>query len=451
MISLRMKNYITIIIFSLLFVFNTNLTAQQEKPYVPALENLQAREWFRDAKFGLFIHWGVYSIMAGGGERTGRPNYNEWIMHNKNIPVDRYEKLAGFFYPFRYDPAQWVDLAKKAGMKYITFTTKHHDGFAMYDSKVSNYDIMDASPYQQDIFGKLVEACRAKDIKLFAYYSHLDWHHPDYYPWGNTGQDNGRKPEGDWQKYLDYLNAQVTEIFSNYGPLAGAWFDGIWDKKEADWQLRKTYDIIHQLQPAALILNNHHQQVKPGEDLKGFERAIPGQLNVNGTPTEVDRDYPMEMCQTINQTWGFNLADTTFKSAKEIVQLLSKAAGNDANLLLNVGPQPDGLIQPEFITILTEVGEWLQVNGEAIYGTRMGPLTPQDWGVTTRKEDKVYLHILNEDVSKVDFPEFGERVKKARLLHSGIELEMKRKNGQLILEVPEEERDEFNTIVVLGL
>lgn len=425
--------------------------AQTNEPYVPSPENLEAREWFRDAKFGLFVHWGIYSIMGGGGESTGRPNYNEWIMNTKEIPVNRYEKLAGFFYPIKYDPTQWVDLAKKAGMKYITFTTKHHDGFAMYDSKVSDYDIVDASPYGRDIFGMLASACQAENIKLFAYYSHLDWHHPDYWPLGNTGRHLGHSKGGNWQNYLDYMNTQIEEIFTNYGPIAGAWFDGVWDKKEADWQLKKTYDLIHNLQPAALILNNHHQDVKPGEDLKGFERALPGGLNVNGSQTEITKDYPMEMCQTINRTWGFNLVDTQFKSAKEIIQLLTKAAGNDANLLLNVGPQPDGQIQPEFVEILTEVGDWLKQNGDAIYETRMGPLTPRQWGVSTQKENKVFIHVVDWPDLELSLPDFGKNIKNVKFLKSGNNAQFEREEGVIRIKIPDTEKDEISTIIVLEI
>ncbi|MCC5931421.1 MAG: alpha-L-fucosidase [Cyclobacteriaceae bacterium] len=431
------------------------ISAQSENNYNPTIENINARKWFQDAKFGLFVHWGVYSQLAGAGQThglDGEGNINEWIMDSKRIPVNRYERLAGFFNPIHYDPSEWVKLAKDAGMKYITFTTKHHDGFSMFGSKVTDYNIVDATSYKKDVFGMLAEECKEQDVKLFAYYSHLDWHHPDYWPRGRTGNNyTGRPESGDWDKYLDYVNEQIREIFTNYGPLAGAWFDGIWDKKDADWQLRKTYDIIHELQPAALILNNHHGDVNPGEDLKGFERALPGQKNFLGNKTETTTEHPMEMCQTINKSWGFNLVDTSFKSAKDIVHLLAKAAGNDANLLLNVGPQPDGRIQSEFIEILGEVGNWLKINGESIYATRMGPISPQDWGVSTihAENKKVYIHVLNLAGEELSIPGFGKKVNKATFLKSGKKASLRYSNGNIRIRIPENEKDEMNTVVIL--
>ena len=176
--------------------------------YTPAPENLEAREWFQDAKFGMFIHWGVYSTLARG----------EWVMENEKIPYQTYEKLPAFFDPEEFDPAAWVKLAKDAGMKYITITSKHHDGFAMFDSKVSDYDIMDRTRYKKDVLKMLADECHKQGIKLFFYYSHLDWHHPDYFPRGATGNSSGRKEEGDWSKYLAYMDAQLTELLTNYGP-----------------------------------------------------------------------------------------------------------------------------------------------------------------------------------------------------------------------------------------
>ena len=195
--------------------------------YTPAAANLAARESFQDARFGMFIHWGVYSVLGDG----------EWVMQNKKIPISDYEKLPPEFNPIDFNAAEWVSLAKNAGMKYITITSKHHDGFAMFDSKVSDYTIVARTPYKKDPLKALAEECRRQGLKLFFYYSQLDWHNPDYFPRGNTGKDAGRPEQGSFPKYLDYMNAQLRELLTNYGDVAGIWFDGWWDKPEAEWRL----------------------------------------------------------------------------------------------------------------------------------------------------------------------------------------------------------------------
>src|ERR1700733_3033144 len=184
--------------------------------YQPSPQNLEARHWFQDARFGLFIHWGVYSVLGDG----------EWVMNNQKIPITEYEKLPPRFNPTEFDPAEWVALAKAAGMKYITITSKHHDGFQMFDSKVSDYNVADRTPYKKDVLKMLADECHKQGIKLFFYYSQLDWHSPDYFPRGGTGRTAGRPETGDWNKYLDYMDAQLTELLTNYGEIAGIWFDG---------------------------------------------------------------------------------------------------------------------------------------------------------------------------------------------------------------------------------
>ncbi|HEY8535618.1 MAG TPA: alpha-L-fucosidase, partial [Vicinamibacterales bacterium] len=331
-----------------------------QEGYTPAPENLKAREWFQDAKFGLFIHWGIYSILGDG----------EWVLNNQRIRLEEYEKLADFFNPVAFDPAEWVAMAKAAGMKYITITSKHHDGFAMYDSKVSDWDIVDRTPYGKDVIKALAEECRRQGLKLFFYYSQLDWHHPDYYPRGRTGNDTGRPNAGDWNRYIDHMNAQLTELLTNYGEIGGIWFDGWWDRPDAPWRLEETYALIHRLQPSALIGSNHHRRPFPGEDFQMFEKDLPGH-NTAGFNAEAEiGNLPLEMCDTINGSWGFNLQDRRHKSTRDLVHLLVKAAGYNSNFLLNVGPMPNGKIQEEHRQRLAEIGQWLQAHGEAIYGTR---------------------------------------------------------------------------------
>jgi alpha-L-fucosidase len=414
--------------------------------YVPAASNLEAREWFQDAKFGLFVHWGVYSVMGGGGDM----GIAEWIMHRKQIPVDQYEKLPGFFNPVAFDPAEWVSLVKEAGMKYITITSKHHDGFAMYDSKVSDYDIVDRTPYGKDIIGMLKEECDRQGIRLFFYYSQLDWHHPDYYPRGRTGNYTGRPESGNWDDYIDYMNTQLTELLTNYGDIGGIWFDGMWDQWDAPWRLDETYGMIHQLQPQALIGSNHHKMPIPGEDFQMFERDLPGQNTMGFNQTGIG-SLPLETCETMNGSWGFNIKDTKFKTTEELVHMLVRSAGLNSNLLLNTGPMPNGKIQPENVRTLKEMGKWMQRYGETIYGTRGGPAGSKKWGVTTIKDNKVYVHILNAEDPLLYVPLAGGKIKKAYGYDGGESIKFRKEFDGVILNLPHIQEDIHDYIIVLEL
>lgn len=431
-----MKNLFLLLLF-LVFVKSAN--AQMN--YQPSKENLEAREWFQDAKFGLFIHWGVYSILADG----------EWVMQVKQIPVSQYENLPAFFNPVDFNPAEWVKMAKDAGMKYITITSKHHDGFAMYDSKISDYDIADRSPYAKDVLKMLKDECDKQGIKLFFYYSQLDWHHPDYFPRGRTGADyTGREEGGDWNKYIDYMNTQLTELLTNYGTVGGIWFDGMWDKPEANWRLEETYTLIHKLQPNALVGSNHHRAPINGEDFQMFEQDLPGKNTAGHSRESVIGNLPLETCQTINRSWGFNLKDTKYKSAKELIQFLVKAAGNNANLLLNTGPMPNGKIIPENVKTLQEMGKWLEIYGESIYGTRGGPVSQRLWGVTTQKENKIFVHILDWQEKILVLPTLQQKIKKAYLFKDNGPVTFKQDDSGAFLTLPEM-NDEVDLVVVLEI
>lgn len=418
----------------------TNLAAQWT--YTPSPENQKTREWFQDAKFGLFIHWGVYSVLGDG----------EWVMNNQQIPIATYEKLPPFFNPAQFDAKAWVQLAKAAGMKYITITSKHHDGFAMWDSKVSDYNIVKKTPYGKDILKQLADECKKEGVKLFFYHSQLDWHHPDYFPRGNTGGSwTGREDKGDWNKYLDYMDSQLTELLTNYGDVAGIWFDGMWDKKDADWHLEKTYKLIHQLQPAALVGSNHHRAPYAGEDFQMFEKDLPGHNTTGFSPEQKIGDLPKETCETINGAWGFNLKDNGHKSRKELIQYLVKASGYGANFLLNIGPMPNGKIQPEHIGRLKEMGDWLNIYGETIYGTRGGPLTARDWGVMTQKGNKIYLHILNWYDESLVIPALGKKIKSAKLFVDKSAVKFAENEFGVTLKIPKGKFDDVDTIVELEL
>src|SRR6185436_14802980 len=353
--------------------------------YQPSEANQKAREWFQDARFGMFIHWGVYSVLGDG----------EWVMNNRKITVADYEKLPPRFNPTEFNAAEWVSLAKAAGMKYITITSKHHDGFAMFGTKQNHWNIVDATPYKKDPIKMLADECRRQGVKLFFYHSHLDWHHPDYYPRGRTGQASGRPDHGDFEKYLTFMDNQLRELLTNYGEIGGIWFDGWWDKPDANWHLDRTYGLIHSLQPAALIGNNHHRLPFPGEDFQMFEKDLPGKKTAEFNATAEIGKLPLETCDTINNAWGYNKDDKQFKSTTQLIHYLARAAGYNGNFLLNIGPMPTGKIQPEFVERLRGIGKWLERNGESIYGTRAGPVAPASWGVTTEKAGKIYVHVLD--------------------------------------------------------
>jgi alpha-L-fucosidase len=436
----------------LLVMFLCLQVAGQEG-YVPSEENLKARQWFEEARFGLFIHWGVYSILGDG----------EWVMNVQNIPVDAYEKLPSFFNPIAFDADQWVKIAKDAGMKYITITSRHHDGFSMFDSKASDYNIVKRTPYGKDILKALAESCRKQGIKLFFYYSLLDWRHDDYFPRGRTGTEiPGRAESGNWENYIQFMKDQLTELLTEYGEIGGIWLDGHWDQKEwdvekfgpvrVDWHYDEIYPLIHELQPHCLIGNNHHIAPIPGEDFQMFEKDLPGKNTTGWGTSESDiGKLPLEVCETINGSWGFNLQDRKHKSHKTLVQYLVSAAGYGANLLLNVGPMPNGAIQKEHVRSLAEIGKWMRANGETIYGTKAGPIRIDENVVSTRKDNTVYLHLIDSETQRYVLPGFRPEMKSIRFFNSGEPVPHSQTDEGLVIEIPEDELNAVDTIVELKL
>lgn len=374
--------------------------------YQPTVENLKAREQFQDQKFGVFLHWGLYSMMG----------VTEWIMTNRDIHYQEYPKLAKTFYPSEFDADAWISAIKAAGAKYITITTRHHDGFSLFKTATSSYNSVDGTPFKRDIIKELAEACKRHGIKLHLYYSHLDWGREDY-PVGRTGRGTGRpKEKANWPSYFNFMNTQLTELLTNYGEVGAIWFDGWWDHdndaKPFDWQLEEQYGIIHKLQPQCLIGNNHHTTPFPGEDIQIFERDLPGENKAGLSGQDISR-LPLESCQTINEHWGYSITDSNYKSGKELIQMLVRAAGKNTNLLLNIGPEPGGALPSLALDRLKTIGEWLNKYGETIYGTRGGIVGPHDWGVSTQRGNKLYIHIMNSMDSSLFIPTGNHKVKSA--------------------------------------
>ena len=357
------------------------LAAIAQQPYVPSAENLQARQEFQDNKLGVFIHWGVYSMLADG----------EWVMLNKRIDRDEYAQLPAGFYPSRFDADEWVRAIKDAGARYITITSRHHDGFSMF---------------------------KTHGIKLHFYYSHLDWHRLDY-PLGRHQEQLPHDPSTtNWPQYYKFMNDQLTELLTNYGPVGAIWFDGKWehdtDPTPFNWQLDEQYALIHRLQPACLIGNNHHEVPLPGEDIQIFEQDVPGENTAGYSGENGISQLPLETCMTMNNTWGYRITDKSYKSSDEIIRTLVRAAGRNGNLLINVGPRPDGCLPVEAVERLHALGEWMRANGESIYGTRGGIIPPHDWGVTTQRGNTLYVHILNLKDNALYLPLEAKRVKQVR-------------------------------------
>ena len=409
-----------------LLFLSISWTAIIAQTYTPTEGNLKNRKEFQDDKFGMFIHFGPYSVLGNG----------EWIMTNQNIKVSEYGRLINVFNPQDFDAKKWVGIAKTAGMKYITFTTRHHDGFSNFDTKLSDWKITNTH-FKRDLLKELSDECHKQGIKLFCYYSLLDWTRSDYqYETGKTGQGTGRTQKSDWESYIRFMKGQLTELLTNYGEIGGIWFDGHWDQLDNDtdktlvskvnWHYDEIYKLIHSLQPNCLISNNHHLTPIQGEDFQAFEKDLPGG-NSTGFGGQSVSQLPLETCETMNNSWGFNINDRKYKSTKDLIHYLVNAASLNANFLLNVGPMADGTIQPEFVQTLKEIGVWMDKNGNTIYGTRGNVMKPQDWGVFTAKDKTWFAHIIKtpNQTDYIFIPEMKQKIKKCYLMDSKKELKFK--------------------------
>ena len=416
-------------------------------------ERDQRMGWWREARFGLFIHWGLYSIPAG--EWQGRQDHAEAIRNTAKIPVADYDKLMGQFNPVQFDAGQWVQLARRAGMKYLVVTSKHHDGFCLWDSKLTNFDIAN-TPFKRDILRELSIACKREGVRFNTYHSIMDWHHSDYLP-RRPWEKGIRSTEGaDFLRYRKYMEGQLAEIVANYDP-GVMWFDGEWESTWTHPLGVELYDFVRRLNPR-IIVNNRVDKgrggmagmTKPGDFRGDFgtpEQEIPPQ----GLP-----GVDWESCMTMNRYWSWNQADTQWKSTEDLVRKLIDIVSKDGNFLLNVGPQPDGSFPTQAVERLEGIGRWMDQNSESIYGTQASPFKKLEWGRCTTKVTEnrtmLYLHVFDwPSDGKLVVPGLRNKVEKGFLLADRTQkrLVTLRSGEGIVIEVPRTAPDPISTTIVL--
>jgi alpha-L-fucosidase len=403
--------------------------------------------WFNQSRFGMFIHWGIYSVPAG--EYGTNKSYAEWIQLSANIQGPEYEKYAAQFNPTNFNARDWVRVAKDAGMKYIVITAKHHDGFCMFDSKLTDYNIVKATPWHYDPLKDLARECKKAGIVFCTYYSDPDWHNPDFpAKYSQHGFHGNPNPNADLEKYVAYMKGQVRELLTGYGPIGIMWFDdggSFRSSPEVRAQFpallhsQEIVDEIHQLQPKTLVNN----RLGIPADYGTPEQKIPGARPTNS----------FEVCMTLNKHWGYNKNDHSWKEPKVVIQNLADIAGKGSNYLLNVGPTSQGVFPPDAVRILGEVGQWMKVNGESIYSTTANPLdaTPA-WGRITQKGDRLYLHVFQwPQDGKLTVSGISAKVNHASLLaNKRQKISVTQPGAQEIqLAVPDAAPDPLDSVIVL--
>ncbi|MCM3627779.1 alpha-L-fucosidase [Paenibacillus glycanilyticus] len=398
-------------------------------------QRTERTKWFLQDRFGMFIHWGLYAIPARG----------EWVRNAERISVEDYQVYFDQFNPERYEPKQWAKAAKAAGMKYAVLTAKHHDGFCLFDSKLTEYKSTN-TPCGRDLVREFLDAFREEGLKVGLYYSLLDWHHPDYPAYGDSihpMRDNEaykRDPER-FVNYLDYMHGQVRELLTGYGKLDIMWFDFSYgDLKGEAWRATELMEMIRSIQPQIIVDNRLEASGEEGgsiytgnPSLYSGDFASPEQIiPPSGVTDEEGNSIPWEACITLNNNWGYSAADLTYKSAKTVIRKLVECVSKNGNLLLNVGPDAKGEIPRESLEILEEVGQWISRNGDSIYGCGEAELPKPEWGRYTRKGNKLYAHLFEESIGPVSLVGLAGRIKQARLLSDGSEVFVTRPwNAQL--------------------
>jgi alpha-L-fucosidase len=415
-------------------------------------------KWWRDARFGMFIHWGLYAIPAGKWDGQSVGGIGEWIMNSANIPVEQYEQLARQFNPVKFDAARWVGIAKDAGMRYIVITSKHHDGFSLFDSAVSQYDVVDATPYGKSLLKPLADECRKQGLKFCVYYSIMDWHHPAQYR-GSPDQYNPTRIHDDRkQEYVDYMKSQLKELLNNCDP-AVLWFDGEWPDWWTEPDAQDLYAFLRDLKPE-LIINNRIGKGRQGmEGLSKEDQEYAGDF---GTP---EQQIPAtgipgvdwESCMTMNNTWGYVSADQNWKSAETLIRNLIDIASKGGNYLLNVGPTAEGEIPVASVERLAAIGDWMKKNGESIYGTQASPFAETPWGRCTRKTlangtTRLYFHVFDwPSDGQLTVPNVPGTPQRAQLLDGGKALTMTRQDSTAVISLPATAPDPVATVVALDV
>ena len=401
--------------------------------YTPEAWNLEARQKFADQRFGIFIHWGLYANYAQG----------EWYLQHARLDEKAYSRMMDGFCPSKFDASEWVKVFKDAGAKYVTITSRHHDGFSLWPSKVDDgYNIAN-TPFKRDILGELAAACQKEGLQLNFYYSLMDWHRPDY-PAGGSAKAVRGEQKGDYASYKKFMMGQIAELIDSYRP-GNIWFDGEWEHawhnadgtwgRSLDWELDDLYDLIHAKK--TLVANNNHQPIRPKEDIQLFERDLPGDNSDAGFSKDqpVTNDRPIEQCDVIqHNVWGYRIGEKNFRTADDVVAMVARAAAKDANLLMNIGPDGSGRLPARAVDVMAEVGKWFAKNGESIYGTRGCPIGIGKDIVATRKGSVLYLHFLKPGADEITFRLEGE-IASAKCLSCGSDVPVAVKDGQATVKV----------------
>jgi alpha-L-fucosidase len=410
--------------------------------YLPGAAAGDRMAWFNEARFGMFIHWGIYAVPAG--QWHGQTNFGEWFQLETKMPSAEYEQFAAQFNPVEFDAREWVRIAKDAGMKYIVITSKHHDGFCMFDTKLTGYNIVQATPFKRDPMKELSAACRAAGLKFCFYYSVPDWHSSDFpAKYSQRGFHGAPNPDADLDRYVAYVKGQIRELLTGYGPISILWFDGGGSFKQegqADrvrlMHSQEIIDLIHELQPQCLVNNRLWLPADYGTP----EQKIPGLRPTNS----------FEVCMTLNRHWGFNKNDHDWKQPRQVIENLVDIASKGGNYLLNVGPRPEGVIPADSVRILKAVGDWMKVNGDSIYGTSASPLeTTPAWGRVTQKGSVLYLHVFDWPANRALTLQ-GVSARRAYLLADPAKKALKLENsgGTLTLSLPAAAPDNTDSVIV---